>query len=198
MSITSSTPPVLPKRRNPFVCVLAILGFSVVLLCVALFSQIGWTKEKRNFWWALDFKCPRDVEIVHSFFPDEPDPRDEYYYFELKPAEGSQILKTLIAEKVLVTEGFVVPGLFDSDVTFPLVPLPESRRDRFRLTVPIGSHRSPSPSMRNGVRLTTICVMSCATSRLGQYLFALRKTFRLFFAAELFSDKKLFPDSPRP
>ena len=72
--------------------------------------------------------------MVHSFFLKAPDQRDEYYFFELKPAEGSKIVwETLTNAIRSVTNdfGFVAPGLFDANVTFPIVLEPEPPTQRF-------------------------------------------------------------------
>jgi len=59
--------------------------------------------DKHNFERALKFQRPKDVQVVHSIYWQSPHFTDEHCYFlELRPAEGSTILKTLTTAQDVV------------------------------------------------------------------------------------------------
>lgn len=52
--------------------------------------------DEHNFERALNFSRPKDVQVGHSVYWQSPHFTDEHCYFlELRPAEGSNLLKTL-------------------------------------------------------------------------------------------------------
>ncbi len=55
-----------------------------------------WIDDKRNFERAFQSECPKDIEVVHSIYSQTPHFTEEHeYYFQIKPAVGSNILKWL-------------------------------------------------------------------------------------------------------
>jgi hypothetical protein len=75
-----------------------ITYFIIIAALALVFVGCGGTyvDDKRNFERAFQAKCPQDVEVIHSVYSSSPHFTEEHeFYFEMKPAVGSTILKWL-------------------------------------------------------------------------------------------------------
>jgi hypothetical protein len=60
--------------------------------------------DKRNFERAFQSKRPQNVQVLHSVYYSTPHFTEEHeYYFQMKPAPGSTILKWLTGGPTIVT-----------------------------------------------------------------------------------------------
>ena len=75
-----------------------ITHFITFAALTSVFVGCGGTyvDDKRNFERAFQSKCAKDVEVIHSIYSSTPHFTEEHeYYFQMKPADGSEILKWL-------------------------------------------------------------------------------------------------------
>src|SRR5437773_7996552 len=82
------------------------IAYFIIIAAVALlFVGCGGTyiDDKRNFERAFQTKCPQDVKVIHSVYSRTPHFTEEHeYYFQMKPAAGSEILKWLTGGRGIV------------------------------------------------------------------------------------------------
>jgi hypothetical protein len=93
----------------------------IAVITLALAGCGGkYVDDKHNFERAFRTACPKDIEVVHSIYLKSPHFTEEHeYYFEIKPAAGSDFLRWLTGTPIIIQSP---NGLADVPLYFNLRP----------------------------------------------------------------------------